>query len=77
MDIEYLHRTGKIPNRYYFQLNNKSAGENYREQRQQLLDDIRQKQQLLDEMQAKIDLAVQKALAEIFSGLDLTAEITL
>lgn len=30
--LDYYHSIGKIPDRYYYQLNNKSAEENYREQ---------------------------------------------
>ena len=29
--LDYYHSIGKIPDRYYYQLNNKSADENYRE----------------------------------------------
>ena len=31
--VEFLHNSGKMPDRYYYQLNGKSAEENYIEQK--------------------------------------------
>ena len=33
MNIEYYHNSGMLPDMYYYQLNSKTADENYREQK--------------------------------------------
>ena len=69
MDIEYLRRSGKLPPRYYYQLNHKSAAENYIEQRQQreqqLHQEILLRQYAQEEVEKNLDEAVYKALNDI------------
>jgi hypothetical protein len=39
--LEYYHRTGKCPDRYYYQLNGKDAGTNYAEIQRRRAEDTR------------------------------------
>ena len=36
--VELYHKMGKMPDRYYYQLNGKSAQENYADQKSQLIE---------------------------------------
>lgn len=66
--IEYLHSIGKMPTRYYNQLNGKTAQENYNQHKRD-----RQKQEIPKETEEEIEKqvfetvenAVDKALAEL------------
>lgn len=43
--IEYLHDTGKMPDWIYYQMNGKSAEENYRLQKMKIRKEIEQREQ--------------------------------
>ena len=81
--IEMLYRIGKLPDRYYRQLNNKSLQQNYieakavaRKELQMLLDEQKnriEEQRTRKELELQIDdqisEVVQKSLDDILSSL--------
>lgn len=81
--IEMLYRIGKLPDRYYRQLNNKSLQQNYieakavaRKELQMLLDEQknrieeqRTRKELEQQIDDQISEVVQKSLDDILSSL--------
>lgn len=45
MNIEFLRKQGKVPDIFYYQLNGKSATENYMEQRQNFFDSLEESEE--------------------------------
>lgn len=72
--IEYLHNSGKMPDRYYNQLNGKSAQENYNaykiKQRKQIAERREQQAEINAQIEQDLPPLVEKALSEIFAGFD-------
>lgn len=62
MDIEYLYKSGKMPLRYYCQQNGKTADENYKLYKDELLRESKLKETILEE--------VKRALDEILAELE-------
>lgn len=77
--LEYLHRSGKIPDKYYYQLNGGNAQENYNEQKKALVSrliDGQREQQLLnefiqEEVEKKLNEAIQNAMNDIFKNFTI------
>lgn len=71
MIIEYLHKAGKMPDRYYYQQNGKSGFENYIEQ---ILKRPEYQAYLENELQAEVEKqlpkALENALDEVLKGFD-------
>ena len=74
--LEYYHTTGKCPDWAYYQLNGKTAQENYQEQKQRrhkalqdALDQRRREEELIQkEVQERLEETVAAALEDIFKG---------
>lgn len=63
--IEYLHRSGKLPDWMYYQLNGKTATENYNEQRQKFYNKIQADKELNEykaRRKAEIDLEIESQI---------------
>lgn len=60
--IDYLYRSGKLPSRYYYQLNGKSIEENWRLQHKEII------KKYLNEKEIKKDLqeVIGEALSDVF-----------
>lgn len=65
-DIERLHKSGKMPNRYYYQQNGRTAQQNYIEQRDKMREDTR-----LYFDKSELKETVENALTEILESLDI------
>lgn len=70
-EIERLHKTGKMPDWYYYQVNGKSATENLWEQRQKIKDKILKREQIDRELErykerrkAAIEAELEKQIEE-------------
>lgn len=68
-EIERLHKTGKMPDWYYYQVNGKSATENLWEQHQKMIDKIKKREQIDRELEiykarrkAEIDAELEKQI---------------
>lgn len=73
--LEYYHRTGKCPDRYYNQLNGKTAQENYeaalhrrQEFIQELLNQERLEALVEKEVQERLEETVAAALEDLLKG---------
>lgn len=69
--LEYYHRTGKCPDRFYNQLNGKTAQENYETmlaRRQEFIQERLEAEQLEQQIEKRVAEAVEKALADLFAG---------
>lgn len=73
--LEYYHRTGKCPDRYYNQLNGKTADENYQailarrqEYYRELLAQERLDKEIEKQVEEQIEKAVASALDDIFKN---------
>lgn len=64
-DIERLHKSGKMPDRYYYQQNGRTAQQNYIEQRDKMRGESRL---YFDKTELKETL--ENAIAEILEGLE-------
>ena len=78
--IEYLHNSGKMPDNYYYQVNGKSAEENYieitRKRRDKIKQQLKERQDKLaaaaaqKQLEASIEKqahkAIEKALDDVF-----------
>ena len=68
--LEYYHRTGKCPDRYYNQLNGKTADENYQAilaRRQEYYRELLAQERLDKEIEKQVEEQHEKAVA---SALD-------
>lgn len=75
--IEYYHNNGLMPDWYYYQVNGKSAEENYEEQMikfrakcKRLLAKEREQKELEKEIENQVNVAFNKALVDILKQLD-------
>lgn len=71
-EIEYLHATGKMPDRYYCAQNGKSPEFNMWEQRQKIIKKVREKQELKKQeqmMEGVLDEQIKKQLDKIFTRI--------
>ncbi len=59
--LERLHDLGRIPNRFYYQLNGKTAIDNYEEQREKM----RKSNNSINNVEEKLSSAIKAALEEI------------
>lgn len=64
--IEYLHKKGSMPDWAYYQQNGKSPEENYREQRENIIDKYHLSGQLEKIIEKKLNLTIENALNSIF-----------
>lgn len=65
--IEYYHDSGKMPDRYYYQLNGKTAEENYidykrKQQKKRAFDDA----EVETALSALLEDTIQKLLKDLF-----------
>ena len=81
-EIERLHRSGKMPDWVYYQVNGKSAQENWEEQHRKIIEGVRQREaekrrqaeekalekKLEAEIEKQVGQAVEKALDELLKG---------
>ena len=71
-DIESLYKAGKIPDIYYYQLNGKTAQENYFSQKEKIYQDIKKKNDdnfIIALVEKLLQSAVDEALKEILKPL--------
>jgi molecular chaperone GrpE (heat shock protein) len=80
--IEWLHDHGKMPDWIYYQVNGKSAQENYNEQHKKILERYRAREEearrqaeqkkaeaeLEKEIEAKVEKTVEKVLEDLLKG---------
>lgn len=66
---EYYHESGLLPDRYYNQLNGKSAAENYK--KIQLNRQKKKESFILSIIQSSLRMVVKKSLDEIFKGFKM------
>ena len=73
---EYLYRAGKLPERYYSQLNGKTAQENYRRIAERYRADVdlqrykaRRKAELEKEIEAEIEAELPAKVEEVLAAL--------
>lgn len=66
MDIETLRKRGKIPDRYYYQLNGKTVQENYNDIKQQQ-GYIYQKE-LSKKIEQQVKECIEKSIDEVLNG---------
>ena len=73
--LEYYHKTGKCPDRYYNQLNGKTAQENYnamlerrREYLREQMEQERLERQVEQEVEKRLEKIVEDTLADLLSG---------
>lgn len=65
--IEYLHKRGLLPDRYYYQINGHSAQENYNNQREKIKGQFSAPQIEIDkeELQKQIESTIQDILENL------------
>ena len=75
--IEYYHDNGLMPDWWYYQINGKSAEDNYNEQmakiRAKLLKQYKESKEesrLEKEIEAKLEVTLEKALNDILKGFN-------
>ena len=76
--LEYYHNIGKIPDKYYYQMNGRSMAENFREQlvkRQQAARRVKQEKQEQEELNQRLEKLLEekleKALEDVLGNLKL------
>lgn len=67
--LEYLHESGKMPDRYYYQQNGGTAQQNYNRQRKNLLKRYKKNQDFESYVFAMIKAMAESALKELFDEL--------
>ena len=70
MDIKVLYNSGRLPGKYYYQLNNESVEHNYQEQRQKLLQRISDKR-TADTVKQNIDESIELIIADLLAQIEL------
>ena len=75
-EIERLHKSGQMPDWYYYQVNGKSAAENLWEQHQKIIDKQRKREQIDRELElykarrkAEIDAELEKEIEKVLDDL--------
>lgn len=67
--IEYLHERGKLPDRYYYQINNKSAQENFQKQREKIKEQFSAPQ--IEINKEELQAQVENILRDLLDNLNL------
>ena len=67
--LEYLHESGKMPDRYYYQQNGGTAQQNYNRQHKNLLKGYKKNQQFEDYVFSMINAMLETALKGILDEL--------
>ena len=74
-EIERLHKSGQMPDWYYYQVNGKSASENLWEQHQKIIDKLRKREQIDRELElykarrkAEIDKEIEEQIENELTG---------
>lgn len=71
MNAEFYKKLGKLPGRYWYQMNDKSAAENLQEQRQLLIDKYVLSKEEKEQIEQQLQETVEKAIENIFSDFQL------
>lgn len=71
MNAEFYRKLGKLPGRYWYQMNDKSAAENLQEQRQLLIEKYILSKEEKENIEQQLQENIEKALDDMFSDFQL------
>lgn len=74
-EVERIYKAGKMPDRYYYQLNGKTAGENWKDQHSKIqknvaeyLEKQRQQKTISAQVEQQIEPLIENTIEELLGG---------